>query len=91
VDRTTNMAASLANHFLLGNAWPTGAELADIIAQALVLHGTADPMFPLEHGRALARLLPHATLVELPGAGHQQPPPQLWGLATAAILIHSAG
>jgi pimeloyl-ACP methyl ester carboxylesterase len=91
VDRTTNLAASLTNHFLLGDAWPTGAELADITAPTLVLHGTADPMFPLEHGRALARLLPRATLVELPGVGHQQPPPQFWDAVTAAILSHSAG
>jgi pimeloyl-ACP methyl ester carboxylesterase len=89
LDRTTDMAASLTNHFLLGDAWPAGAVLADVIAPALVLHGTTDPMFPLEHGRALARLLPHATLVELPGAGHEQPPPQLWDLATSAILGHT--
>ena len=39
----------------------------------------------------LARLLPHATLVELPGAGHEQPPPQLWDLTVAALLEHTAG
>jgi pimeloyl-ACP methyl ester carboxylesterase len=91
VGRTTDMAASLTNHFLLGDAWPDGAELADITTPTLVLHGTTDPMFPLEHGRALARLLPHATLMELPGVGHEQPPPQLWDLVTPAILHHTAG
>ena len=92
IDRTTDLAASLTNHFLLdGDPWPAGATLADITAPTLVLHGTTDPVFPLEHGRALARLLPHATLLELPGAGHEQPPPQLWDLVTTALLDHTAG
>jgi pimeloyl-ACP methyl ester carboxylesterase len=91
VERTTDMAASMTNHFLLGDGWPAGATIADISVPALVLHGTTDPLFPLEHGRALARLLPTATLVELPGAGHSQPPPPLWDLATSAILEHTAG
>jgi pimeloyl-ACP methyl ester carboxylesterase len=91
VDRTTDMAASLTNHFLLDDAWPAGATLADLTAPTLVLHGTTDPLFPLEHGRALARLLPRATLVELPGAGHEQPPPPLWDLTVAALLRHTAG
>lgn len=90
VERTTDMAAAMTNHFLLGDAWPAGATVADIRAPALVLHGTTDPLFPLEHGRALARLLPTATLVELPGAGHGQPPPALWDLATSAILDRTA-
>ena len=92
VDRTTDLAASLGNHFLLpDDPWPAGATLADVRAPALVLHGTTDPVFPLEHGRALARRLPVATLVELPGAGHEQPPPPLWDLAAGAVLRHTAG
>lgn len=90
VERTTDMAASMTNHFLLDDDWPAGATAADISAPALVLHGTTDPLFPIEHGRALARLLPRANLVELPGAGHAQPPPPLWDLATSAILAHTA-
>lgn len=90
VDRTRDMAASMTNHFLLEDAWPADADLGRIAAPTLVLHGTADPLFPLEHGRALARLIPGAQLVELPGVGHQQPPPQRWDLAVPAILSHTA-
>jgi pimeloyl-ACP methyl ester carboxylesterase len=36
----------------------------------LVIHGTADPMFPLDHGRALADAIPGARLLTLSGAGH---------------------
>jgi pimeloyl-ACP methyl ester carboxylesterase len=32
--------------------------------------GSADPMFPLEHGEALAAEIPGATLLPLVGAGH---------------------
>jgi pimeloyl-ACP methyl ester carboxylesterase len=35
-----------------------------------VIHGTADPMFPLEHGQALAEEIPGARLLTLKGAGH---------------------
>jgi pimeloyl-ACP methyl ester carboxylesterase len=49
------------------------------------------PAVPVEHGRALARLVPGARLVELPGVGHEQPPPPRWDLAAAAVLDRTAG
>jgi pimeloyl-ACP methyl ester carboxylesterase len=88
VDRTRDMAASLTNHFILEDGVPTGARLEQITAPTLVLHGTTDPMFPIEHGQALAAEIPRAQLVPFPGAGHQQPPPQLWNMAIAAIVDH---
>ncbi len=90
VDRTGDMAASMTNHFLLDDAWPAGADLGDIAAPTLVLHGTTDPLFPVEHGRALARLVPGAKLVELAGVGHEQPPRQRWDVAVPAVLAHTA-
>ncbi len=90
VDRTTNMAASMTNHFLLDDAWPADADIGRITAPTLVLHGTTDPLFPVEHGRALARLVPGARLVELAGVGHEQPPPQRWDVAVPAVLDHTA-
>ena len=52
----------------------------------LVLHGTADPFFPIEHGRSLAARIPGARLIELDGVGHQVPPPRTWDLVVAALL-----
>ena len=46
----------------------------------LVLHGTEDPLFPPAHGRALARAIPGARLVEIDGMGHDVPPPDAWRL-----------
>ena len=87
VARTTDMAASLTNHFVLdGDAWPAGTSMNQIGVPTLVMHGTTDPMFPVEHGTALARAIPGARFVPLEGMGHQQPPPSLWDVATAAIL-----
>ena len=37
---------------------------------ALVIHGSADLIVPVENGRALARRLPDARYVELEGRGH---------------------
>jgi pimeloyl-ACP methyl ester carboxylesterase len=43
---------------------------AKITAPALVIHGTADPLRPLPHGRALAAQIPQARLEAVPGMGH---------------------
>ena len=37
----------------------------------VVLHGTADPLFPHEHGVALAEAVPGAWLVSVEGGGHE--------------------
>ncbi len=88
VDRTRNMAASMTNHFILEDP-PTDARLDQITAPTLVLHGTADPMFPMEHGEAIAAEIAGARFLPLPGVGHQQPPPEVWGLAIPAIVEHT--
>jgi pimeloyl-ACP methyl ester carboxylesterase len=44
--------------------------ISEITAPTLVLHGNADPMFPIEHGAALAEEIPGATMLSLEGAGH---------------------
>lgn len=86
VDRTRNMAASMTNHFIVGGDPQTEARLDQMTIPTLVLHGTDDPMFPIEHGEALAKEINGARLLRLPGVGHQQPPPELWDLAIAAIV-----
>ncbi|MDQ0736621.1 alpha/beta fold hydrolase [Arthrobacter agilis] len=89
VDRTRDMAALLTNHFVLDDGPLTVARLEEIAAPTLVLHGTTDPLFPIEHGRALAAEIPGAQLLPLPSVGHQQPPPDLWPLVVSAIDGHT--
>jgi len=63
--------------------------LSSISAPALVVHGTADPMFPLPHGRALAEEIPTARLLPLDGAGHGFGQVD-WRTVVPAILSHTA-
>jgi len=89
-DRTTDMAATQTNHWILDGAEPTQQRLADIAAPTLVLHGTEDPLFPYAHGEALAGEIVGARLVPLPGMGHQYPPEPLWDLVIGEIIAHTA-
>jgi 3-oxoadipate enol-lactonase len=47
-----------------------GCEVERIDTPALVIHGDADVIVPVENGRALAARLPNARYVELPDRGH---------------------
>jgi pimeloyl-ACP methyl ester carboxylesterase len=89
VDRTVGIEAAAKNHWIVvgedGAAEP-GPSLADIAVPTLVVHGTADPLFPLEHGAALARAIPGAELLPLDGIGHQPPPPSTWDAVVPAML-----
>ena len=61
--------------------------LAEIAQPTLVVHGTADPVLPIEHGRALALGIDGAVLVEVDGLGHESPAPVLAAL-TPTIVHH---
>lgn len=55
------------------NAWSGPHRLRRISAPTVVLHGAEDRVIPLENGRRIARLIPTARLVPLPGVGHLVP------------------
>lgn len=91
-DRTNDMAACMTNHFLLEDGSSGDYRLSRLAGiPTLVLHGTADPMFPLSHGEALAESIPGARFIELDGVGHQLPPPKTWDLVLDAHIAHTAG
>jgi pimeloyl-ACP methyl ester carboxylesterase len=69
IDRARDFAAA-RNHDLLTEIEFSSEPLSSIKAPTLVIHGTADPMFPVEHGEALAQEIPDARLLRLDGAGH---------------------
>jgi pimeloyl-ACP methyl ester carboxylesterase len=69
IERSRDFAAA-QNHDLLHHEEQSREPLSSISAPTLVIHGSADPMFPLEHGEALADEIPGATLLRLEGAGH---------------------
>ena len=81
--------AALQNHDLVAGGGPALPPLSSIAVPTLVIHGTADPMFPPEHGRALADEIPGATLVILDGAGHGVYRED-WAAIVPAVLQHTA-
>ena len=89
-DRTNDIAASMTNHFILDDTGPADAQLSRLRGlPTLVLHGTADPLLPPAHGRALARAIPGARLVELDRVGHQLPPPHTWDRVIDTLVQHT--
>jgi pimeloyl-ACP methyl ester carboxylesterase len=90
VDRSVDIAA-MGNHGQLGSGRGPDGALADIAVPTLVLHGTADPLFPLAHGEALAEAIPNAALLQLEGVGHELPPPAVWDRVVTAMLRHTSG
>ncbi|MEV5975356.1 alpha/beta fold hydrolase [Streptomyces sp. NPDC051921] len=69
VGRARDVAA-LRNHDSLPEGEPPQAPLSSVGVPTLVIHGSADPLFPLAHGEALAERIPGARLLVLDGAGH---------------------
>jgi pimeloyl-ACP methyl ester carboxylesterase len=87
IERAREFAAR-RNHDLLTEGESPSGPLSSILAPTLVIHGTADPMFPVEHGEALAREIPGATVLRLDGGGHGVAPADRETIA-AAILDHT--
>jgi pimeloyl-ACP methyl ester carboxylesterase len=78
----------VSNHWLVDDEEPA-PPLDRITAPTLVVHGTADPVFPPAHGEALAQEIPGARLLLVEGMGHEVPPPAVWDLVVPAILERS--
>ena len=91
VDRTNDIAASMTNHFVLSPGDPPSGRLDELVGlPTLVVHGTADPLFPCAHGEALADAIPDATFMALEAVGHQLPPPHTWKAVVEALIAHTA-
>jgi len=58
--------------------------LAGVTAPTLVIHGKEDPLVPVRAGRATARAIPGAELIEIDGMGHDLPR-QLWPRIADAV------
>jgi pimeloyl-ACP methyl ester carboxylesterase len=89
-DRTTDIAASMKNHWLLvdgGEGWR--GRLGEIRVPTLVLHGTEDPFFQIGHALALEREIPGARLVRVERMGHELPR-AVWDVVVPEILRHTA-
>ncbi|RWM22506.1 MAG: alpha/beta hydrolase [Mesorhizobium sp.] len=89
---------SATNHFLLKSGEDRSGEdqggedwkgrLHELKVPLLVIHGTADPIFPVEHGAALAEAVAGARLVRIEGGGHELHPDD-WATIIDAIVTHA--
>jgi pimeloyl-ACP methyl ester carboxylesterase len=91
VERDYDRAGSYehaVNHGALyvGDAWR--GRLKEVKAPLLVIHGTADPVYPFEHGVALSQAVEGAKLVSLDGGGHELHPAD-WDAIIEAIIAHT--
>jgi len=79
---------SATNHFMLkgGDAWK--GRLHEMTAPLLVIHGTTDPIFPVEHGEALTEAINGARILRIEGGGHELHPDD-WTVISAAIVAHT--
>ena len=89
LDRTVNIASSMANHDVIDVGDPLRGRLAEISAPTLVVHGTEDPVLPYGHALALAKEIPGAHLLTLEQTGHELPRP-VWDVVVPAILRHTS-
>ncbi|QEN86121.1 alpha/beta hydrolase [Labrys sp. KNU-23] len=64
--------ASATNHFaLVSGEEPARLQACDLEMRVLAIHGTADPLFPVAHGEAFTKVVPHARLHRIEGGGHE--------------------
>lgn len=88
VERAHDFAA-VQNHDSLPDGERSRQPLSSIAVPTLVIHGTADPMFPFGHGEALTEEIPTARLLPLEGAGHGVDRAD-WETIVHAVLAHTA-
>ncbi len=89
VERARDFGAA-RNHDLLAEGEASSRQpLSSVNVSTLVIHGTADPMFPLEHGEALAGEILGARLLRLEDAGHGVDRAD-WAAIGRGILEHTA-
>ena len=68
----------------IGASGDRSPALRGLDVPTVVIHGSDDPLIPLRGGRATARAIPNAELIEIPGMGHDLPR-QVWPQLVDAI------
>ncbi|RDL48770.1 Aclacinomycin methylesterase RdmC [Ensifer sp. M14] len=79
---------SATNHFMLQGGDSVKGKLKSLEAPLLVIHGTTDPIFSVEHGMATADAVAGSEFLPITGGGHELHGDD-WGLILAAITRHT--
>jgi pimeloyl-ACP methyl ester carboxylesterase len=80
------MARQLVAILTHGNRGPA---LASVKVPTLVVHGTSDPLVPVEGGKDTAKAIPGAQLMLIEGMGHDLPHGGAWPRIVEAIAAHT--
>ena len=91
-EREANRAKQLPsrfNHAMLQGGGEYYDRMGEIKSPSLIIHGTADPALPYEHGLALVKSIPHAELVTLNGSGHEIHSED-WDQIIESVINHSS-
>ncbi|MET3756077.1 pimeloyl-ACP methyl ester carboxylesterase [Rhizobium binae] len=71
MERATSFI-SATNHFMLSSGDKAATlHASNLEASVLAIHGTADPLFPIEHAEAFTQAVPNARLHRIAGGGHE--------------------
>jgi len=87
-DRSGGYLSAATNHAALKVGAEWRGRLAGMRAPLLVIHGTADPVYPVGHGIALAEAVGGAKLVCIEGGGHELHGTD-WDTIIGAIISHT--
>ena len=83
-----NSFPTVTNHLRLSGGEVASGSLRTVPVPVLVIHGTEDPLFPIEHGIALSQAVSVSRLVRLDGSGHELAEED-WDQIITAIIAHS--
>jgi pimeloyl-ACP methyl ester carboxylesterase len=87
--RRAHRPSGTLRHMLAGIAGPDRSPmLAKLNMPVLIIHGEDDPLVPIECGRDLAKKIPHAEQLFIPGLGHDLPE-QLYQRFAQAITANT--
>ena len=79
---------SATNHFVISSGDQQKSKLSHLRQSLLVIHGTSDPIFPIEHGREFIKIVAGSKLVEVEGGGHELHPND-WDTMLEALVRHT--
>lgn len=80
-----NYMAGIQHYVAMMRSGSRYEELQRISIPTLIIHGKADPLVPIEHGRKCAQIIPNADKLWIDGLGHDLPETYT-ALITKAIL-----
>ncbi len=87
VERAINPASSQNHGLVVAATERWHHRLGEIKCPTLVIHGTEDPILPIDHGEAIAQGVSGAQLLSLPGVGHEIPEGTLDQVVPAILEI----